>query len=63
MDRGRPSYQFLRIEDHIDFKLNVLRELGIRLTKEQRDHMRSLKTSIAVDNYARSIICKGDWDA
>ena len=57
---GRPSNHFVKIEHYIKYKIKVLKQLGIRLTKAEKDHMKSLKTEIAVDNYARSIILRED---
>ena len=60
MEIGRPSHHFVRIKDYIENKIMILRELGIYLTKEQKEHMLSLKSEISVDNYARSLIIKED---
>ena len=43
---------------YVDKKISVFKQLGITLTKEQIEHMRSLKTEIQVDNYAHDIIKK-----
>ena len=40
---------------HIYEKIKILKDFGIYLTKEQFDHMLSLKTEIAVDNYAQDL--------
>ena len=48
-------------ESYIKEKIKVFKQLCIPLTKEQIEHMRSLKTEIQVDNYAHDLIVgKGD---
>ena len=38
-------------------KIDVLTELGIKLTEEMKDHIRSLESDVyAMDRYARSLI-------
>ena len=44
------------LETYIKEKIQMLREeFKIRLTKSEIQHMKSLKTEIAVDNYCRSL--------
>ena len=50
------------INTYIKHKIKILKQLCIRLTNEQLEHMLSLKTEIAVDNYAHDLIVKGDWE-
>ena len=57
---GRPRNHFVKIESYIKHKIRILKQLGIRLTNAEREHIKSLKTEIAVDNYARSIILRED---
>lgn len=45
-------------KEYINEKIKVLKELGIKLTPSQTDHIRSLKSEIDVDNFARSLIQK-----
>lgn len=47
-------------ERYVKAKINVFKQLHIPLTKEQIDHMRSLKTEIQVDNYAHDLIVGKD---
>ena len=44
------------MKQYIREKVQVLKEFGIYLTRSELAHMKSLKTEIAIDNYARSII-------
>ena len=45
------------LEEYIDYKINILEDdFYLRLTSEQKAHMRSLKSEIAVDNYAITLI-------
>ena len=46
----------MTLKDYIKEKIKVLRQLGHKLTDEQLDHIRSLKTEIQVDNFASSLI-------
>ena len=46
----------MTLKDYIKEKIKVLRQLGHKLTDEQLDHIRSLKTEIQVDNFARALI-------
>lgn len=49
------------IQSYIKHKIKLLRQLCVRLTNEQLEHLLSLKTEIAVDNYAHDLIVgKGD---
>jgi hypothetical protein len=41
---------------YIEEKIAVLKQLGIRLNKEQKNHMSSLDSEIAIDNYAHDLI-------
>lgn len=44
------------LETYIKDKIEMLRtEFKIRLTKSEIQHLKSLKTEIAVDNYCRSL--------
>jgi hypothetical protein len=46
------------MSDYINEKIDVLKQLGIKLTKEQKNHMCSLTSEIAIDNYAHDLIMK-----
>ena len=46
------------MSEYILEKIKVLKQLGIKLNKEQKDHMYSLKSEIAIDNYAHDLISK-----
>ena len=43
------------ISEYILYKIKVLEDFNIHLTKEQSEHMWSLKTEGAVDAYARTL--------
>ena len=42
--------------NYIKEKLKILKELKIKLTDEQKEHMKLLHTEIAIDNYCRPLI-------
>lgn len=44
------------INDYIEQKIEILKQLGIGLRSYQRKHLYSLKTEVAVDNYAHDLI-------
>ena len=44
------------LQEYINEKICILRQLGIKLNAEQRNHIKNLKSQIAVDNFARSLI-------
>lgn len=44
------------MKKYIKEKISVLKDFGIILTDEQLKHIRSLKTEIAVDNFAHDIL-------
>lgn len=46
------------MSEYIEEKIRVLKELGIKLNKEQKNHMCSLNSEIAIDNYAHDLIIK-----
>lgn len=48
------------MKEYIKEKISVLKDFGIILTDEQLKHIRSLKTEIAVDNFAHDILCPCD---
>lgn len=51
------------VEDYIEEKLQLMtKELMIRLTAKEVAYMRSLKSEIAADNAARTLIIK-HWEA
>lgn len=47
------------MSNYIKQKLNILRDLKIKLTQEQKEHIKSLHTEIAVDNYVKPLIING----
>ena len=49
------------LPEYIENKIKILGQMGHRLTEAQKAHVRELKSEIAVDNFAHSIICKEDW--
>lgn len=58
---GRRQYthnesHVLTLEDYIEEKLSMLEcDFCIKITPSEIEHMRALKTEIAVDNYARKL--------
>ena len=44
------------VKNYIKEKIEILKQLGIRLNDVQLNHIRGLKTEIAVDRYARDLI-------
>lgn len=46
------------MDEYIIEKIDVLKQLGIMLTKRQIEHMKSLSSEIAIDNYAHDLIMK-----
>lgn len=46
------------MDEYITNKIDVLKQLGIGLTKRQIEHMKSLDSEIAIDNYAHDLIVK-----
>ena len=44
------------MSNYINEKLKILKELKIKLTQEQKKHIKSLHTEIAVDNYVKPLI-------
>lgn len=58
--KGASDTMTCNIKTYIKEKIKLLNQLCIRLTNEQLEHLLSLETEIAVDNYAHDIICKGD---
>ena len=46
------------LADYIREKAKVFRQLCIPLTQEQIDHMATLNSEIAIDNYAHDLIKK-----
>jgi hypothetical protein len=45
------------IDKYREWKMRIIqRDMGIRLTSEQRAHFGKLTTEIQIDNYARSVI-------
>ena len=49
----------LTLEEYIKEKIRVFDQLHIQLTPQQIEHMRSLNSEIAIDNYAHDLIVKG----
>ncbi len=47
------------MNDYIKWKLKILKELNIKLTDEQKEHIKSLHTEIAIDNYVKPLIING----
>lgn len=50
------------MDAYIKRKIKILRQLGIRLTKNQIDHMYSLTSEIAIDNFTHDIIVNSEDD-
>lgn len=46
------------LKNHIQEKLKILRQLGVYMTDDERDHLRSLTSVRAVDRYARDLILR-----
>ena len=44
------------MKQYIKTKIKILKQLCIKLTDAQLNHIRSLNSEIAVDNYARMLI-------
>ena len=44
------------MKKYVKEKIKVLKEFGVKLTKEQIEHMYSLSSEIAVDNFARDLL-------
>lgn len=44
------------MSNYINEKLKILRDLKIKLTDEQKEHMKLLHTEIAIDNYVKPLI-------
>lgn len=52
----------LSVDEHRTMKMKMLRkEFGIIATKEEIEHMNSLKTEIAIDRYFHTIL-DNHWD-
>lgn len=49
----------LTLEEYIEEKISIIRDFGIYLTDEQTAYIKSLKSEIAVDNFARDILKPG----
>jgi hypothetical protein len=47
------------MKEYIKEKEKLLNEMGIFLTGEEKTHIRSLTSEIAVDNFAHDLILKG----
>ena len=50
------------MKQYIKEKIKILKQFGITLNSEQLEHIRSLKTEIAVDNFAHDLL-KPSYDA
>ena len=60
--RANPLAPNLTVAQYCEAKIEMLRrDMGIRLTYEQKHHFRNLKTEIQIDNYARKVIFDA-WD-
>lgn len=46
------------VRSYIRRKLQILEQLGIRITSEQEKCLRSLKNTVQVDNFAHDLICR-----
>lgn len=44
------------MESYVLLKIKILHQLGVYPNKDEERHMNNLKTEIAVDNYAHSLI-------
>ena len=49
------------IKKYIKHKLKLLKELFIFLNKEELEHIYSLESEIAIDNFVRDIIKNKEW--
>lgn len=49
----------LTLDEYMEEKIILIRDFGIYLTDEQTAHIKSLKSEIAVDNFARDILKPG----
>lgn len=60
--RGVHSDRCQTVEEYADVRINILeRDFMIKLTDEEKDHVKSLKTETAVDAAIRAI-CKKRWE-
>lgn len=46
------------IESYANKKINMLKQFHIKLSIDEKKHMKSLSTEIQVDNYAHDIIMR-----
>ena len=46
----------MTMQEYVREKLIVLRDMNIKLTREEKEHMKQLDTQIQVDNYAHRLI-------
>lgn len=51
------------MKQYIKEKIKLLKQFGITLTYEQEEHIRSLKTEIAVDNFAHDLLKPAEFGA
>jgi hypothetical protein len=51
----------LTVDHYITEKIKILKELKIFLNRDELKHMKSLKTEVEVDRFARDLIMKGDY--
>ena len=49
------------MESYVHEKIDVLKQLHIKLTKEDKQHMYNLSSEIAVDNFARKLIMHKEY--
>lgn len=53
-----PYEKPVSLTEYKNFKLDILKELGIIVTKTEKQHLLALENEIQVDNYSRKIIKK-----
>ena len=44
------------LSKYIKYKLSVLKELQVRVTKFEKEHLKTLKNEIQIDNFCRTLI-------
>lgn len=48
------------LRKYVKEKIKILSELQIELSEEQKEHFKTLKNEIQIDNYAHDLIFKGN---
>lgn len=49
------------LSKYLKKKIEVLKDLGIKISNEDLDVLRGLKSEIAIDNYARKLIMEKEY--